>query len=396
MSLTRGAFPGAGTRRSGHGSAGGGRRPRRRHDAVPRPQRVVQIVAREQARRRRTGVIGGRHVRIVPPHLRLPFGPQPVDIAVQQEEQRILRGGRDRRDAAREIADMRGAVRIALHAPEIPVRTAERQRLRLGQDVRGGLRAGARAQLAPQDPLHAVGGPELQRVGRAETHRAERIRHADEVGGEQIRRRPIEAPIRDRHRGVDGLQLALQVEQIGPVPRQEAGAAMGLLIGTARDVHVAEIGEPPRPPVVDLRHGRDEAVPLGQGQLIRVLAHPHHDGQAAEFRRRPADHDTDVAVGLAGRAEFSANVDRHGGAARRQRHFERRGEVAIGRRTEPDGAAIGLAIFRQGCDHIRPRRGIEQAKPQWRRRPGEVARGCVTTVVDREVDSHARYLLVSA
>src|SRR5580704_16385969 len=95
----RPAWRGAGTR------AGG--------DAVPGPHRVAQIVAGIHRRPviKRVGI--GIQVSLVEP---LPFGPEPIDIAVQEKEQGIARCGRGIDDVTGAVAGVGSAVRVVLDA----------------------------------------------------------------------------------------------------------------------------------------------------------------------------------------------------------------------------------------------------------------------------------------
>ena len=72
------------------------------------------------------------------------------------------------------------------------------------------------------DALHAVGSPELQRVGGAELDGAERIGDAEEIGREDVWRGLVEAPVGQCDARVDRLKLAFEIEQIGAVPGQKS------------------------------------------------------------------------------------------------------------------------------------------------------------------------------
>ena len=205
-------------------------------------------------------VVGGGQRRIEAAVLALPFRPQSIDIAMEQEEQRILRRRADARDRAAE-AGMRRPMGIALHGPEQAVLRAERQGLRLGAQPRR--RRPGVEQRPAIDALHAVGPPELQRVGVAELDGAERIGDAQEFELEEVRRRPVEAPVGQRDAGIDRLKLALQIEQVGTMPRQEARRAVGLRRADV-GVHVAEVGKAAQALVVQLGKRRYETVAFGR------------------------------------------------------------------------------------------------------------------------------------
>ena len=158
--------------------------------------------------------------------LPLPLRPQPIDIAVQQEEQRVARRGRrcwrwSRRSwCAPSPCGLPSMVRKAAYC------RAERQRLRLVAQARRC--RGCIEERPAVDALHAVGPPELQRIGRAELDGADGIGDAEEVAREDVGRGPIEAPVRQRDARIDRLQLALEIEQVGAVPRQKSGRAVRL------------------------------------------------------------------------------------------------------------------------------------------------------------------------
>ena len=138
---------------------------------------------------------------------------------------------------------MRGSVRIAFHGPERRVLSAERQRLRFGDHGRPGLSGRVPVVEGPAvDSLHAVGPPELQRVGGAELDGASRIGDAEEVECKEIWRGLVEAPVRQRDARIDRLKLAFEIEQVSAVPGQKSRRAVGLRRAHV-GVHVAEIGE---------------------------------------------------------------------------------------------------------------------------------------------------------
>ena len=142
---------------------------------------------------------------------------------MQQEEQRILRSGRRILNEASE-ARVRQPMRVALHPPEQAILVAESQRLGLREQA--GRRLGGREVGRAIDPLHAVGLPELQRVGRAELNGADGIRHPEKIQREDVGSRSVEAPIGQRDTGVDRLKFPFEIEKIGAVPGEEARRAM--------------------------------------------------------------------------------------------------------------------------------------------------------------------------
>src|SRR5712671_2427903 len=222
----------AGRRRQG--AAGRRRRTLAAGDPVPRPHRVGQIVADRVSA---AVVERGRRGRIEAAVLALPLRPQPVDIGVKQEEQRIL-GGRPNAGNGAAEAGMRRSVRIAFQRSERGVLSAKAQRLRLVAQARR--RRGGAEKGPAVDPLHAVGLPELQRVGGAEADGAELIGGAEEIRREDVRRRPIEAPVWQRDAWIDRLQLAFEIAEISAVPGQKARRAVGLWRADI-GVHVAEV-----------------------------------------------------------------------------------------------------------------------------------------------------------
>ena len=80
-------------------------------------------------------VVRGRLSRVEAAELPLPLRPEPIDVAVKKEEQRISRRRVYARDEATE-ARVRGSMRIALHVHEVRVLIAKAQRLRLGAGAR--------------------------------------------------------------------------------------------------------------------------------------------------------------------------------------------------------------------------------------------------------------------
>src|SRR5258705_12108372 len=123
-------------------------------------------------------VVGRSHRRIEAAILALPLCPQPIHVAVKQEEQRIFWGRRWVLNGAAKTR-MRKPVRIAFHGPERFVQIADTQRLRFGEKTRrrdGGVEVGPAV-----DPLHTIRLPELKRVRRAERDSAESIGGAEEI-----------------------------------------------------------------------------------------------------------------------------------------------------------------------------------------------------------------------
>src|SRR4030095_12849283 len=98
-------------RRCRHGSRRGGRWALAAGDAVPWPHRVRKVVA---DRVERTAVVRRGLRWIEAAELPLPFRPEPVHVAVQQEEQRVARRRANARDRSAK-AYMRGTVRVAFH-----------------------------------------------------------------------------------------------------------------------------------------------------------------------------------------------------------------------------------------------------------------------------------------
>jgi len=110
---------------------------------------------------------------------------------------------------------------------------------------------------------------------------------------------------------IDVLKFPLQIEKVGAMPWQEPRPSMCLPIRQASCMHVAEIRESTLPAIVELRHGRDEPVPLVDGELVRVLSNPDHDGKLSErLATRILANDPHIAVRGAGRSK--APLDVHG------------------------------------------------------------------------------------
>src|SRR6266700_7748362 len=88
----------------------------------------------------------------------LPLSPQPVNIGVQHEEQRIAYGRSNRADwALSRKTGVRVAVRISLHVRKSGVVVAKSQRLYfiddIGRAIDAKFRSTRNAQLAIRDPL---------------------------------------------------------------------------------------------------------------------------------------------------------------------------------------------------------------------------------------------------
>src|SRR5712691_3514819 len=154
---------------------------------------------------------------------------------------------------------------------------------------------------------NSVGCPELQWVVRGELHRRRRgVRNSHEGTGEELRSRRVESPVRQGHARVDGLELSLEIEQKGPVPRQEPRQEVRLGASRLR-VDVAEVAEPPHPAVVEGGQRRQEAVTLRGRQVVRVLSDADHQrGARQDLRAAGIDHlDRGVSVSAARLAELS-------------------------------------------------------------------------------------------
>ena len=240
------------------------------------------------------------------------------------------------------------------------------------------------------DPLHPVGHPELQRIRRTEADGPEGVGHAEKVAGEDVGRRLIEPPIRQRHARVYVLQLALQVEQVDPVPRQEPLRAMRLR-RRHRGVHVAKIGEPARALVVQLRECRNQAIALAGRQRVRVLPDTHHHPDRAHDGVAPPGLDGHIPVAAARRPESTGGEERDRGAiGRHVGQHDRIRKRAGGALAELHLAASGNGRGAQAQTHDRCRhsRGIGHAHATRRRRPRQIARPHVHTVVDLDFNDH--------
>ena len=271
--------------------------------------------------------------------------------------------------------------------PERGVLSAERQRLRLvakARRRRGGVEEGPAI-----DPLHAVGLPELQRVGCAELDGAERIGDAEEVAREDVRRRPVEAPVRQRDARIDRLKLALEIEQVGAVPRQKARRAMGLRRAHV-GVHVAEVGEAAQALIVELRERRHETVAFSRRQRVGVLSDAHHHRHRADQRGADARLDFHITVVDAGLPEFAGDEERNGSAVGRDRKRQAVGERSRCATPEDDGAAASHRY--SGDSHTDGRRGgarrIGHANPARRWSPRHELRSGAHAVVDLQFNVH--------
>ena len=80
----------------------------------------------------------------------------------------------------------------------------------------------------------------------AELDGAERIGDAEEVARENVWRRLVETPVRQRDARIDSLKLAFEIEQVGTMPGQKARRAVRLRRADV-GVHVAEVREAPEP-----------------------------------------------------------------------------------------------------------------------------------------------------
>ena len=250
----------------------------------------------------------------------LPLGPEPVDVRVQQEEERITGGRVDRLDEALEEAHVRGAVRVALHRDERAVRrvrrrAAKRDRLRLVQD--GRCRVGERG--SPHDPQLTVGAPGPEWVSGGELKPAGGVRDADEAPGKQVRRRTVEPPVRQRHARIDRLQLALEIEQVGAVPGEEAHVSVRLR-GRGVQVHLTEVAEAAAATAVQRSERSEEPVALCRCERLGVLADPNRDRLAAENPKAAGSTSLDrgVAERDARTAELPRDKEPHRRTADRQ------------------------------------------------------------------------------
>jgi len=208
---------------------------------------------------------------------------------------------------------------------------------------------------------------ELQRVGGAEADGAELIGGAEEIRREDVRRRPIEAPVWQRDAWVDRLQLAFEIEEISAVPGQKARRAMGL---RRADIGVACCGSPrkrPRPWLLSCAKAatkrlRSTAVSaLAFFRIRTIAANRAHQGSPV------ARLDRHVAIVDAGFPEFAGGEKRNGrcrwsgpagsrcwkrprGAAPEHDDAAPAADTAvIFRLTVGDGAPAGLVSgFRQG------------------------------------------------
>src|SRR5260370_21704431 len=98
-------------------------------------------------------VVGCSARRIEAAILALPLCPQPIHVAVKQEEQRIFWGRRWVLNGAAKTR-MRKPVRIAFHCPERFVQIADTQRLRFGEKTR---RRDGGGEVGPAvETLHAL------------------------------------------------------------------------------------------------------------------------------------------------------------------------------------------------------------------------------------------------
>src|SRR5215211_7547229 len=107
-------------------------------------------------------------------------------------------------------------------------------------------------------------------MSRIESDRSGIIRDANELSGEQVRSRLIEPPVRQGDARVDLLQLSLQIQQVGPVPGEEAREIVCFVLGFF-SVHGAEGTEPAVAPTVEDSESGQEAVPLILRQFVSVL-----------------------------------------------------------------------------------------------------------------------------
>src|SRR5436305_10107144 len=106
-----------------------------------------------------------------------------------------------------------------------------------------------------------------------ELHGARRVGGTHEVACEDVRGGLVKAPVRQRHGGVDRLELALEVQEVRPVPGQEADVAVGLVY-RALYVHVAEVAKASRAAAVQGAEGGDEAIALRRRERMGILPDP--------------------------------------------------------------------------------------------------------------------------
>ena len=111
------------------------------------------------ADRRGRAVVGSRHGRVEPAIQPLPLRPEPIDVAVQEEEERISAAIETLEIDPPKLtcAEACGLLSIIRNAA---IRIPECQCLRIGGNAGGSV--GGLEKRPPIDPLYAVGRPELQ------------------------------------------------------------------------------------------------------------------------------------------------------------------------------------------------------------------------------------------
>ena len=176
------------------------------------------------------------------------------------------------------------------------------------------------------------------------------VGNAHEVSGEKIGCRLVETPVGQSDARVDTLQLPLQIQQVGPMPRRETGVLVRLRIpGTA--VHVAKIREAAHPCVVQGRESREQAIALGGAKRVGVLADPHHQGRGADglVVRGVDDLYVHVAIGNAGPLEPAGEKELHRRACKRQGQSRSSWAVLRNGGEEDDLPALSDALILQAA-----------------------------------------------
>ena len=204
--------------RGRHRASWGGRRTRRRVNAVPGPHCVAEIVAHPHCspviERVRIGVFC---LLVVP----LPFGPESIDVAVQQKEHRIARRGRRIDDVAGAVADVGAAVRLAFDTAKLPYLRLERQaenrehaiaECKCRCFVLQARRLAWWEAGSAQDAELAFRPPLIERMTGDELDAVVRIGKSHKRRRKDLRRGFVPLPVWQRHRCIEALQLAFEIQ----------------------------------------------------------------------------------------------------------------------------------------------------------------------------------------
>ncbi len=155
----------------------------------------------------------------------LPLRPKPIHVSMKKKEKWISCGCRNARDDTPE-ARVCKSVRVPFHVLKTSVSITKGERLCLSDTARG--ISSSIKEWTTVDPRNSICHPELQWIVGIEANGAKLVGNPHEVRGKQIGGRLVEAPIWKRYTGIDCLQFAFEIEQIGTVPRQKSRCTMGL------------------------------------------------------------------------------------------------------------------------------------------------------------------------